>query len=40
MDCLLFVPLVADSKWVLDILPSTSATELPVAGRRFVDYGL
>ena len=40
MDSLLFVPLVADSKWVLDILPSTSAAELPVAGRRFVDYGL
>ncbi len=40
MDSLLFVPLVADSKWVLDILPSTSVAELPVAGRRFVDYGL
>ena len=40
MESLLFVPLVADSKWVLDILPSTSAAELPVAGRRFVDYGL
>ena len=40
MDSLLIVPLVADSKWVLDILPSTSAAELPVAGRRIVDYGL
>jgi hypothetical protein len=40
MDSLLFVPLVADSKWVLDILPSMSPAELPVAGRRFVDYGL
>ena len=40
MDSLLFVPLVEDSKWVLDILPSTSVAELPVAGRRFVDYGL
>ena len=40
MDSLLFVPLVKDSKWVLDILPSSSPAELPVAGRRFVDYGL
>ncbi len=40
MESLLFVPLVEDSKWVLDILPSTSVAELPVAGRRFVDYGL
>ena len=40
MDSLLIVPLVSDSKWVLDILPSTSAAELPVAGRRIVDYGL
>lgn len=40
MDSLLFVPLVTDSKWVLDILPSMSPAELPVAGRRFVDYCL
>ena len=40
MESLLFVPLVEDSKWVLDILPSMSPAELPVAGRRFVDYGL
>ncbi len=40
MESLLFVPLVKDSKWVLDILPSMSPAELPVAGRRFVDYGL
>ena len=40
MESLLFVPLVKSSKWVLDILPATSLAELPVAGRRFVDYGL
>ena len=40
MESLLFVPLVADSRWVRDILPSMSPAELPVAGRRFVDYGL
>lgn len=40
MSGLLFVPMVADSRWTLDILPSMSPAELPVAGRRFVDYGL
>ena len=40
MDSLLFVPLVESGRWILDILPSMSPAELPVAGRRFVDYGL
>ena len=40
MESLLFVPLVRASKWIRDILPSKSPAELPVAGRRFVDYGL
>lgn len=38
MRNILFVPSVADTEWVQDILPGSSPAELPVAGRRIVDY--
>lgn len=36
----LFVPTVPDTEWVGDVLPGLGAAELPVAGRRFIDYAL
>ena len=40
MDNALFVPSVARLEWLHELLPWLSQAELPVAGRRFVDYGL
>ena len=40
MDNILFVPAVRELEWVQDILPGTSPAELPVAGRRAIDYAL
>ena len=40
MDNILFVPAVRELEWVQDILPGTSTAELPVAGRRAIDYAL
>ncbi|MCR5414163.1 MAG: hypothetical protein K6F50_05490 [Kiritimatiellae bacterium] len=39
-DNLLIVPATRDTEWIRDVLPGTSPAELPVAGRRFVDYAL
>ena len=40
MDNVLFVPAIRELEWVQEILPSTSPAELPVAGRRAIDYAL
>ena len=40
MNRILFVPSVAQSEWLHEILPWLSLAELPVAGRRFIDYAL
>ena len=40
MDNILFVPSTREMEWVQDVLPGTSPAELPVAGRRIVDYAL
>ena len=40
MDNILFVPSTRDMEWVQDILPGISPAELPVAGRRVVDYAI
>ena len=40
MQNLLLMPSVEQSEWLHDLLPWLSPTELPVAGRRFIDYAL
>jgi len=35
---ILFVPSVRETEWVREFLPDRSPAELPVAGRRFIDY--
>ena len=40
MESVLFVPSVRATAWVGEVLPGTSPAELPVAGRRIVDYSL
>ena len=40
MDNILFVPSTRELEWVQDALPGTSPAELPVAGRRLIDYSL
>ena len=40
MDNILFVPAIRELGWVQEILPGTSPAELPVAGRRVIDYAL
>ena len=40
MDNILFVPAIRELEWVQEILPGTSPAELPVAGRRAIDYAL
>ncbi len=40
MDNILFVPSVRESEWVQTVLPGLSPAELPVAGKRIVDYAL
>lgn len=38
MDNVLFVPATRELDWVEEVLPGTSPAELPVAGRRAIDY--
>ena len=38
MDRLLVIPSVPQTEWMQDILPGTSPVELPIAGRRAIDY--
>ena len=40
MDNILFVPSTHEMEWVQEILPGTSPAELPVAGRRIIDYAI
>ena len=40
MDNILFVPSTRETEWVGDILPGTSPAELPVAGKRIIDYAI
>jgi len=40
MDNILFVPATRELEWVQDILPGTSPAELPVAGRRVIEYAI
>lgn len=40
MDNILFVPGVPSSAWVREMLPVASPMELPVAGRRYIDYAI
>ena len=40
MDNILFVPSTREMEWVQDILPGTSPAELPVAGRRVIEYAV
>ena len=40
MKNVLFMPSVAQSEWLHELLPWLSQAELPVAGRRFLDYAL
>ena len=40
MDNVLFVPAIRELEWVQEMLPGTSPAELPVAGRRAIDYAL
>ena len=40
MDNILFVPSMREMDWVQDIMPGTSPAELPVAGKRIIDYSI
>ena len=40
MGNILFVPSVPGSEWVATVLPGRSPAELPVTGRRLIDYAL
>ena len=40
MDNVLFVPATHEMEWVQEVLPGTSPAELPVAGRRIIDYSI
>ena len=40
MDNILFVPATRETAWVGDMLPGTIPAELPVAGKRIIDYAI
>ena len=40
MDNILFVPSTRETEWVQGVLPGTSPAELPVAGKRAIDYAM
>ena len=40
MERLLFVPSVAATEWLHELLPQLSSVALPIAGRHFIDYAL
>lgn len=40
MDNILFFPSVPSSSWVRETIPVESPIELPVAGRRYIDYAI
>lgn len=40
MDSALFVPSVPQTGWLGTVLPGLSPAELPIAGRRYIDYAI
>ena len=40
MDNILFVPSTRELEWVQEVLPGVSPAELPVAGKRVIDYAI
>ena len=40
MDNILFVPATHETQWIQEVLPGISPAELPVAGRRAIDYAI
>lgn len=40
MESVLFLPSIKENAWVQEILPGKSSAELPVAGRRYIDYAI
>ena len=40
MGNILFVPSVSGAEWIATVLPGISPAELPVTGRRLIDYAL
>jgi len=40
MDNVLLVPATRDSEWIQEVMPGMSPAELPVAGRRIVEYAV
>jgi len=40
MDNILFVPSTSEMEWVQEVMPGISPAELPVAGRRAIDYAM
>ena len=40
LECILFVPSVRETEWVSELFPGRSPSELPIAGRRIIDYGI
>ena len=40
MDNVLFIPATRETEWVQEVLPGISPAELPVAGRRAIDYAI
>jgi NDP-sugar pyrophosphorylase family protein len=40
MNNVLFVPTTRDSRWIKELVPDRSPSELPVAGRRIIDYAV
>ena len=40
MDNIVFIPSTRETEWVGELLPGTSPAELPVVGRRVIDYAI
>ena len=40
LESILFVPSVCETEWVPALFPGRSPAELPIAGRRIIDYGI
>lgn len=40
MKGIIFVPAVEQTRWVEELLPGITPAELPIAGKRYIDYAL
>lgn len=40
MKGIIFVPAVEETRWVEELLPGVTPAELPVAGKRYIDYAI